>query len=239
MVTYSRGALVGRSLVEYLLPSSTWPADIGKVAFVGGTNAGTQLAEPENLKNFVDLYTNLAAATARSIAAGKGSTQAAEILRGLVQGVGALVKYLVVVAITKGGVPGLAAMEPDGTFITEINGTQPGQPTAGTPWHVISSNFEVAQALDGQHGQHGQRGQHSQPALPAELLLKLADGLADRLMGVKNDLVVDTASMSSVDLPSGGGFIKESLTFGTNDVVHHLNYLIQPRTCEALRSWLT
>jgi len=29
------------------------------------------------------------------------------------------------------------------------------------------------------------------------------------------------------------------LSFGTNGVVHHLNYFIQPKVCEALRSWLT
>ncbi|MDQ1483450.1 MAG: hypothetical protein QOF35_1526, partial [Actinomycetota bacterium] len=74
-----------------------------------------------------------------------------------------------------------------------------------------------------------------QPALA----LKLADDLADRLMGTKNDLVVDTASMASVDLPSGGGFIQEDFSFGTNDVVHHLNYFIQPEACDALRTWLT
>jgi hypothetical protein len=50
--------------------------------------------------------------------------------------------------------------------------------------------------------------------------------------------VVDTASLSAVDLPSGGGFIKESLALGTNGAVYHLNYFIQPRVCDALRKWL-
>jgi len=57
-------------------------------------------------------------------------------------------------------------------------------------------------------------------------------------MGTQNDLVVDTASMGSVDLPAGGGFIKDSLGFGTNGVVHHLNYFIQPQVCRALTDWL-
>jgi hypothetical protein len=120
-------------------------------------------------------------------------------------------------------------MEPDGAFITGINGMQPDQPAAGTPWHVISSDFEVTLLDDG----------HEPPELPRGLVVRLADGLVDRLMGTTNDLVVDTASMSAVDLPSGGGFIKDSLSFGTNGAVHHLNYFIQPRTCDTLRSWLT
>lgn len=229
IVSYSRGGLVARSLIEYLLPSSTWPANIGTVVFVGATNAGTLLAEPDNWKDFVDLYTNLAAGTARSIGFVTGTAPAAEIVGGLVSGIGAFVKYLVSASVTDRQIPGLAAMEPDGPSITGINGTQPGQPVAGTPWHVVSSDFEARLFDD----------RHEPPELPRELVVKLADGLVDRLMGTKNDLVIDTGSMGSVDLPSGGGFIKDSLSFGTNGVVHHLNYFIQPKVCEALRSWLT
>jgi hypothetical protein len=93
IVSYSRGGLVARSLIEYLLPSSTWPANIGTVVFVGATNAGTLLAEPDNWKDFVDLYTNLAAGTARSIGFVTGTAPAAEIVGGLVSGIGAFVKY--------------------------------------------------------------------------------------------------------------------------------------------------
>lgn len=229
VVSYSRGGLVARSLVEYVLPSSTWRTDIGKVVFVGATNAGTQLAEPENWRTFVDLYTNLAAGTARSIGFATGVAPADEIVGGLVRGIGAFVKYLVSAAtVMEMKIPGLAAMEPDGPFITAINATQPGQPSPGTPWYVLSSDFEPALFDD----------RHEPPELPRELVAKLADGLVDKLMGTRNDLVVDTASMSSVDLPSGGGFIKDSLAFGTNAVVHHLNYFIQPQVCRVLTDWL-
>lgn len=190
--TRSRGGLVARSLIEYLLPSSTWPANIGTVVFAGATNAGTLLAEPDNWKDFVDLYTNLAAGTARSIGFVTGTAPAAEIVGGLVSGIGAFVKYLVSASVTDRQIPGLAAMEPDGPSITGINGTQPGQPVAGTPWHVVSSDFEARLFDD----------RHEPPELPRELVVKLADGLVDRLMGTKNDLVIDTGSMGSVDLPS-------------------------------------
>ncbi|MDQ1538287.1 MAG: hypothetical protein QOE58_2680 [Actinomycetota bacterium] len=224
---------MARSLIEYLLPSSAWEPDIDKVVFVGATNAGTHLADPDNWDSFVDLHTNLAAATARSIEAKAGPAQASEMLEGMLTGIGVLIKYLVMDILTKRQVPGIAAMDPDGPFITGINGTQPGQPVAATtPWHVVSSDFEPKIP-------DGADDTHEPIELPRELALKTADGLADRLIGDKNDLVVDTASMSAVDLPSGGGFIKESLVLGTNSVVYHLNYFIQPNVCEALRHWLT
>jgi len=229
IVCYSRGGLVTRSLIEYLLPSSPWRANIGSVAFVGATNAGTLLAEPDCWNDLVDLYTNLAAGTARSIGFATGAVPRAEIVAGMVSGVGAFVKYLAWAAVTDRRIPGLAAMEPDGPFIAGINGTQSGQPVAGTPWYVVSTDFEPRLLDD----------RHEPPELPRELVAKLADGLVDQLMGTENDLVVDLASMGSVDLPSGGGFIKDTLSLGTNSVVYHLNYFIQPRVCDALKNWLS
>jgi hypothetical protein len=105
IVSYSRGGLVARSLIEYLLPSSTWHVDIGRVVFVGATNAGTLLAEPENWKDFVDLYTNLAAGTARSIGFATGKPPAPEIVHGLLSGVGAFVKYLIWAVVTDRRIP--------------------------------------------------------------------------------------------------------------------------------------
>jgi hypothetical protein len=228
IISYSRGALVARSLIEYLLPSSTVPLDVGTVIFVGGTNAGTKLADPQNWENLLDLYTNLAMATARSVERLTGTATAEQILRGLVSGLAPLVRYLSVVPAANRLVPGLAAMDPDGPFITGINATQQGQPVAGTPWYVVSSDFEIG-VVDDTPGRDS----------TDELALRLADGLADTVMGAANDLVVETASMESVDLPSGGGFIKDTLSLGTNPVVHHLNYFIQPKVCAALRSWLS
>lgn len=231
IISYSRGALVARSLIEYLLPSSTVPLDVGAVIFVGGTNAGTKLADPENWESLLDLYTNLAMATARSVERLTDTAMADQVLGGLVGGLVPMVKYLSLVPVAKRLIPGLAAMDPDGPFITGINATQQGQPVAGTPWYVVSSDFESG-AVDETPGS-------DVSDLFDKLALRLADGLADALMGAANDLVVDTASMQSVDLPSGGGFVKDSLSLGANPVVHHLNYFVQPSVCAALRRWLS
>lgn len=228
IVCYSRGGLVARSLVEYLLPSSPWRATVQRMIFVGATNAGTRLAEPANWNTFVDLYTNLVAASARAIGLLTGSAPAAEIVRGVVKSVGAFVKYLVAAAVTDRKVPGLAAMEPDGKFVKMLNEVQPGQPGAGTPWYAVSSDFEPKLFAHGA----------GTPELPRRLLDALADGLVDQLMGVQNDLVVHTSSMAAIDLGSGGGFVKETLDFGANGVVYHLNYFIQPQVTTALAAWL-
>jgi hypothetical protein len=45
-VAFSRGALVLRCLVEYLLPASRIGARVRRAIFVGATNGGTALAEP-------------------------------------------------------------------------------------------------------------------------------------------------------------------------------------------------
>ena len=58
-VTYSRGGLVFRSLVEQILPASDTRPDVGQAVFVGVPNHGTLLADPENWKALVDIYTNL------------------------------------------------------------------------------------------------------------------------------------------------------------------------------------
>ena len=84
------------------------------------------------------------------------------------------------------------------------------------------------------------QGDRPEPTeLLRELVAKLADGLVDKLMDTQNDLVGDTAPMASMDLPSGSGFIRDSLSFGTNSASANLNYyFIQPEVCPAVRDWL-
>ena len=228
IVCYSRGALVARSLVESLLPSSTWRDSSRRVVFVGGTNGGTSMTEPKNWHDFIDLYTNLAMASTRAIGLIWGSLPIAEIARGVIEGVEAFAKYLVAYAVDGGGVPGLAAMQPNGDFVRQINQTQPGQPGPGTPWFVVSSDFKPRLLGDGDVLQE----------LPTRLLKMLIDKPVDQLFDNNaNDLVVDTNSMSAVDVETGG-FIADSLAFGANSRVYHLAYFIQPEVARAFTDWL-
>ena len=86
--------------------ASAWRANAGRVVFIGATNGGTSMVEPANWREFIDLYTNLAMASTRAIGLIWRSLPIAEIARGVIDGVGAFVKYLVAYSMDGGGVPG-------------------------------------------------------------------------------------------------------------------------------------
>ncbi|MEX0749208.1 MAG: CHAT domain-containing protein [Dehalococcoidia bacterium] len=225
VVAYSRGGLVARSFLETVLPGSGWSPRIGRAVLVACTNNGTRLAEPDNWRTFIDLYTNLSAGASRAIAVLPHGALAAVVLSEAIQGAGALVKYVATHAVSDGGVPGLSAMEPDGKFVVTLNKTQEGQQTAeAAEYFAITSDFEPE--LMGANG-----------ALPSRLLTFLKDGLIDQLMQLPNDLVVDTTAMTIVD-PHAGQFVKDTLDFGSNGDVFHTNYFLQGRTVSRMSRWL-
>lgn len=227
VITHSRGGLVTRSLIELLLPlEPEWKPRIEDVVFVAATNHGTRLAEPDNWHTFVDLYTNIALAGTRALGLIPQAQLFASITGGVIQGVGALVKYLIDELVIDKGAPGLAAMEPDGDFVTNINRTQPGQPDPQhSSYFAVTSNFES-------------RGTGEGPReMPPAFLMMLADGFVDRLFDTSNDLVVDIGSMGAID-PIVGGFIDGTFDFGSNRLVYHCNYFSQPETSAALSRWL-
>ena len=228
IVSFSRGGLVYRALSEVLLPKATWRPHIDRVVFVAVPNAGTHLAEPDNWHTFLDLYTNLAAAASKILEKFPHFSIPAKVFNELIQGLGALGKYLATQAVTKGDIPGLAAMEPDGPFISDINLTQENQPTVDTTFYcAVTSEFET--------------GIFDDQAVPKEfskrLVMTLVDRVADQLFDLPNDLVVDTASMTAID-KGEGQFIKEQYDFGRNSQVYHTVYFAQPAVAQALGRWL-
>ncbi len=232
VITHSRGGLTTRSFVEFVLPGSGWPGSVDRVVFVAAPNAGTHLADPTRWHDLVDLTTNLVMVTASSLARLPVTTPFTGLVDGVIGGVasglGALVKLLGSPLLDESAVPGLAAMRPEGPFVTTINRTQPGQPGPGTAWFVARSDFRVNLRADG----------GGLPAdFPREFARRLAEGFVDDIFRGPNDLVVDAASMGAIDA-TVGGFVRDTLDFGTNDVVHHLNYFHQPDLVEALAEWL-
>jgi hypothetical protein len=227
VITHSRGGLVTRSVTELLLPTERERQPrLERVVFVAGTNHGTLLAEPDNWKEFVDLYTNLALAGTRALGLVPQAALFATVVGGMIQGVGALVKALVNALVTENDAPGLAAMRPDGAFVTRINETQPGQPDPQhSSYFTVTSNFEP-----------GGRGE-GPTEMPPRLLMMLADGFLDRLFRAPNDLVVDVDSMGSID-PQVGGFVDDTYDFGSNRLVYHCNYFVRPEVAAAMARWL-
>lgn len=227
-VCFSRGGLVLRSLIEQVMPSSPLKLVVRRAVFVGATNGGTELANPKNWHRLADRYTNLAAAGARGAALVPGFASTGAILAAAISGVGVLVKVIASATVTDGAVPGLAAMDPEGDFVRDINGPQPGQPTPEQTYYcAITSNFDPDTA----------RAQMDSEVMPPGLLLTLADKATDALYGKPNDLVVHVESMTQI-YEAVGSYIRERFDFGTNGKVHHCAYFSQRETAERLFTWL-
>jgi hypothetical protein len=228
LVAHSRGGLVARSLTEQLLPGEDdWEAQVRRMVFVACANGGTLFASPGHWKAYVDVYTNLVMAATRLVDLA-APPLVGTIARGAVSGVGAFVKYLVGTALDPADVPGLAAMDPDGAFVRTLNETQPGQPDpAHSEMYVVTSDFEFG-------------GQRTGPReLPPALLTFLADAVVDGVFKrAANDLVVDVASMGSID-PHAGEFVDDRLDFGVNGSVYHCNYFLREEVARALGRWLS
>jgi hypothetical protein len=227
VIAYSRGGLVFRSLAEYLLPVRRWDGRIDRAIFVAVPNDGTRLAMSKNWRVLVDLYTNLAVTATRALGLIPQAQPAAFILREMVQGLGALVKYSVSYATEEDGVPGIAAMVPGGAFINGINGRQPNQPGGENTYYcAVTSEFEVGNLLDGAPAEWAKR-----------FINALVDLNVDSLMGEANDLVVNTASMTAIDLDLGA-FVKDTLPITAQSLIYHLNYFVQPNVLAAFGRWL-
>lgn len=227
VVAFSRGGLVARTLIEMLLPGSGWAPGLGPAVFVGCTNGGTVLADSTHWKDFTDHYTNLALGGLRVISKIPGATPWSVIAAAAVRGIGVLVKALAKGALDLNGVPGLAAMQPDGPYVKRLNQVQPGQVTAADArWHAITANFEPRSALDG-----GRSG------LSTRLLQTIIDAAADALYREENDLVVHVPAMTKVD---SSEYFDNSrcLHYGKQGEVYHTNYFTHARTAQHLHDWL-
>jgi hypothetical protein len=217
-IAFSRGGLVYRALAEQLAPVMRPDLSFGRAVFVGCTNSGTLLAEPDNWKTLADLYTNVGVAGGRALSllaspmAGTVVTQAVKLL-------GGFVKALPELAIEDGKVPGLAAMEPDGPFVQELNAL----PSPIERYYAVMSDFEPR--IDLAHG------------LTGGLAKFLADRLMDRLLGEANDLVVNNASMTRF----GEGEVLDPAqvhNFAPGETIYHTIYFLSPHLPDLLSAWL-
>lgn len=223
-IGFSRGGLVLRSILERVMPESNFKATFNRAIFVGCTNGGTLLAEPENWAKLVDVYTNLAAAATRGLAFFPQAKAVAMILTVAIKSIGLLVKYLASFIVDGGGVPGIASMEPDGEVVKALNaGDKPT--TVAAQYLAVTNDFEPGRAeQDG-----------SAALLPVSFREKLINGLVDRLMGESNDLVVNTKSMTTVGT---GDFPGEIFPLGRNGATIHTTYFRDPRVAAQLGTWL-
>jgi hypothetical protein len=225
IVAHSRGGLVARVLVERLLEPAGWPVKPEKVVFVGSTNGGTALADRENWKSLLDLYTNLAVAAGRGLAifdAGAASGVITESVKTL----GAFVQAIVDAGVTEDMTPGIAAMSPTGAFVRTLNGALTKPDAFNVRYYAIGSDFE-SKLFD---------RDDAPKTLPVKLMRALADFGVDSLMKESNDLVVDTEAMTQFGPRDSR--LAASLSWAANAVIFHTNYFAQPAVLKALRAWL-
>lgn len=223
VISHSRGGLVVRALLELALGNGEVPK-IRRAVFVGAANAGTELARPANWHRFVDLYTSLAAASCRVLSLLPHAAPAAEIARGIVRTIGALVRAIVDEGLDPAIAPGLAAMIPEGTYLSGFRDNLGDVPVR---CFLIAADFEPG-VLDRDESQ----------ALPLRLALWAADNIIDSLMnGLPNDLVVNTDSMNALGANLEAGW-SEALTLMKSPNVYHTNYFARPEVVNLLTRWL-
>jgi hypothetical protein len=219
-VAHSRGGLVLRTLIERLAPAAREDLRFRRAVFVACTNAGTNLANPENWKILIDLYTNIVMAGARAVALVSGGI-AATLVASTVSTLGRFVKLLPQLAIDENRVPGLAAMLPTSELVTGLNSApNPG----GTRYCVIASNFEP----------------RIEPAkgLTGELTEYLIDRIVDRLFQGENDLVVHTGSMWDFGT-SRPPIEPESLhVIPAEETIYHIIYFGSKNVAGLLSRWI-
>jgi hypothetical protein len=218
-VAFSRGGLVLRSFAEQIAPRRLPHLVFGKAIFVGCTNAGTLLAEPENWETLVNIYTNLIAGVTKLGLTVAGAGTAAPWVSYAIKTLGRFVQMLSQIAISERQLPGLAAMEPNGDVVERLNASPaiaPGDPL----YFVVASDF----ASQGKAGE-----------ILRSAVLFAADRFADELMKQGNDLVVNTASMGNF---GAARTTCERRMLAGDEHVFHTAYFASPTTRKALADWL-
>jgi hypothetical protein len=221
-VAYSRGGLVFRTLAEVVAPKQRPDLVFENAVFVGCTNGGTNLAEPQNWKALIDLYTNIALAGAKTVAALTGGA-VAPLAEFAIKTLARFVQVVPEVAINDKLVPGLAAMQPKGDFVKVLNGAESAL-SAGRRYAVIGSDFQPRIDLDKNLG--------------GELVEFLINRVVDRLLDEANDLVVHTASMSEFGARHDLLDPTRRVLLDPAQVIYHTIYFASETVAGQLSTWL-
>lgn len=224
-ISFSRGGLVYRYLSEILIPDARVPIVCRTAVFVGCANRGTELANDNNWKHLIDFYTNMIAGATRLIGLAPGAALPTQILRQGIKVIGSLVTYMAQDGVSNNSVPGIAAMEPAGAFITALNAIPNNRTIPGArAYYALGSNFEPTKNDDALK-------------LGSQLVLKVADGFVDRLMGKDNDLVVNNDSMFVID-PAPSARLIETRSVDANGRIYHTVYFHQAMVANVCGKWL-
>ena len=228
IVAFSRGGLVVRCLMDQLTPSLKELVRFQRAIFVACTNEGTRLADPDRIRAFIDLYTNLATAACRLMGMLPQAKAVFFILKELTKGLASLVKYIAANALADGAVPGLAAMQPGGAFLQRLDRPSDTKSVfAESLNYVITSEFVPRLTGDDVEPKE----------LPARFLATIGEGFVRQLMKEGNDLVVGTSSMGTLP-PIPKQLVHDRFDFGKTPKVYHTIYFLRPEVVGAITRWL-
>jgi hypothetical protein len=131
IVCHSRGGLVSRVLAEKQAEVSLGAKSVTvrKIVFVATPNAGTALADPDHMNDFIDSYTNILNFFP--------DTGIVEVLEGIIT----VAKQLAVGTVR--GLEGLQSMNPQGRFLADWMNT--GARIDGR-YFALAANYEPAQS---------------------------------------------------------------------------------------------
>ncbi|MES2196372.1 MAG: CHAT domain-containing protein [Pseudomonadota bacterium] len=222
-VAHSRGGLVYRILAEDLLAAQRPDIKLGKAIFVGCTNAGTHLAEPANWAAMIDVYTNAIMAGVRTAARLAGGAALSPLISLGIKTLGRFVQSFSEVAIGENVVPGLAAMQPSSAAVKGLNESTADLERLAA-YYAVTSNF-VAQI-------------EPDKGITKELAQFILDRVSNRLFQLDNDLVVDTASMTSFGTRNPRLKDDATFAFGNTDDVYHTIYFAADALPRKLGEWL-
>jgi hypothetical protein len=195
IVCHSRGGLLARDLA-----ARAGAPKINRVCQVGAPNLGTPLADARHWVTFLDSHTNcltLLPDTASTI---------------LLEGLLCLVKILGT-GVAR-GLPGLAAMDPEGEWLKAASEKAAGD----ARWFTIGANYEPAGAVAA--------------GFASRLRDRAADAVTDAFFATDNDLVVPSDGCHNPGPP-----IVDSLRLSGAET-NHCTYFASRHVHDALSTWL-
>ena len=198
VVCHSRGGLVARELAARAAIGQA-PC-VARVCQVGAPNLGTPLADAERWNVFLDAHTNCLTKLPDSV-----TTVVLEGLLCLVKIIGTGVAR---------GLPGLAAMNPEGDAVRKLAARSVGD----TRWFTVGANYEPAA--------------NTALGFVKRVGAKVSDAAVDAFFAAENDMVVPT---EGCHLP--GPKAVESLRI-TGALTNHANYFQSTEVHAKLRQWL-
>jgi pimeloyl-ACP methyl ester carboxylesterase len=222
VIAHSRGGLIVRWWLEAFGSSLQLTADKPvRVVFAGSPLHGTSLAAPDKLQNAMSLVSNIGTFAEVTLkiagAANPFLWVGGKLVEVIVSVTGALAKTPLVDALVA-LIPGLCGQSAvDNNY--EINRLRLGPAAVAPIYFAVRSNFETPDP--GWKFWQNFR------------VMRIGDVAADIVFPGKNDLVVDTLSMT--DLGDAGFPITvngDVCDFGTSPTVWHCNYFRQQKTID-------